>query len=336
MKKVYILGIALGVCVLLSSCNDEWKDELYGQMISFKAPIASNGVNDIYIRYQSDGSGLYKLPVIVSGSQDNNRDIDVKIGVDNDTLSILNTEKYLNRQDLWYKQLPDQFYSFPNGNVCRIPAGKNVQTYDIDFHLAELDLNEKWVLPLTIEESSSYTQNIRKGYYKALLNIRLFNDYSGTYTASGMNVYLGESNNDPATVNTRSVRVVDDKSIFFYAGTWWEEDENRHKYKVIVEFGDGVTDEDGVVTGQLTVKAGDTANEAQIKSYGQCKYMRSVEPHKTQPYIELHTTVMYLNYYFTDITSDPNNPIRYRVTGSMTMQRQINTLIPDKDQAILW
>lgn len=336
MKKLYILGIVLGACSLFSSCNDEWKDELFSEMISFKAPIGSNSVHDIYIRYQSDGSGTFQLPVIVSGSQENNRDINVKISVDKDTLDQLNLEKYMNRQDLWYRQLPERFYSFPTENICHIPAGKNVQTYDINFNLAGLDLNEKWVLPLTIDKDPSYMQNIRKGVYKALLNVHLFNDYSGTYSSSGMNIYLGESNNDPATTDSRSVRVVDDKSVFFYAGTWWEEDEYRNKYKVVVEFGEGTKDADGVVTGPLIVKAGDPANEAQITSFGECKYRRSVEEHKTQPYIELHTTVMYLNYYYTDCTSDPNNPLTYRVVGSMTMQRQINTLIPDKDQAILW
>ena len=156
MKKVYILGIMLCACTLFNSCNDEWNEELYREMISFKAPIGSNGVHDIYVRYQSDGSGAFQLPVIV------NR---------------LNQEKYLDRRDLWYKQLPERFYSFPTENVCHIPAGKNVQTYDIDFHLEGLDLNEKWVLPLMIDKDPSYAQNVRKGYYKALLNIHLFNDY---------------------------------------------------------------------------------------------------------------------------------------------------------------
>ena len=336
MKKVYILGIILGACTLFSSCNDEWKDELFTRMISFKAPNGNNSVSDIYIRYQPDGSGSFQLPVIVSGSQANTKDIDVKISVDNDTLAILNTEKYLDRRDLWYKQLPEQFYSFPTNGVCRIPAGKDVQTYDIDFHLEGLDLNEKWVLPLTIETDPSYELNIRKGYYKALLNLHLFNDYSGTYSATGMNVYLGESSTDPATAGTRDVRVVDDKSVFFYAGTWWEEDEKRNQYKVGVRFGEGTIDEDGVETGPIEVFAVDPTNPTQIEPFGSCHYRRSVEPHATLPHIEKHTTTIYLNYYYTDNTSDPDHPIRYRATGSMGTQRSINTLIPDQDQAIQW
>ena len=37
-----------------SACNDEWKDELYTQMLSFKAPLGDNGLSEIYVRYQPD------------------------------------------------------------------------------------------------------------------------------------------------------------------------------------------------------------------------------------------------------------------------------------------
>ena len=39
MRKLYILGMILGMYATFSACNDEWKDELYTQMLSFKAPF---------------------------------------------------------------------------------------------------------------------------------------------------------------------------------------------------------------------------------------------------------------------------------------------------------
>ena len=39
MRKLYILGMILGMYATFSACNDEWKDELYTQMLSFKAPL---------------------------------------------------------------------------------------------------------------------------------------------------------------------------------------------------------------------------------------------------------------------------------------------------------
>ena len=106
MRKLYILGMILGMYATFSACNDEWKDELYTQMLSFKAPLGDNGLSEIYVRYQPDGTGIYQLPVIVSGSKSNSRNIDAKIAVDEDTLRILNQEKFpVGRQDLWYVPL---------------------------------------------------------------------------------------------------------------------------------------------------------------------------------------------------------------------------------------
>lgn len=113
MRKLYILGMILGMYATFSACNDEWKDELYTQMLSFKAPLGDNGLSEIYVRYQPDGTGIYQLPVIVSGSKSNSRNIDAKIAVDEDTLRILNQEKFpVGRQDLWYVPLAEQHYSF--------------------------------------------------------------------------------------------------------------------------------------------------------------------------------------------------------------------------------
>ena len=49
MRKLYILGMILGMYATFSACNDEWKDELYTQMLSFKAPLGDNGLSEIYV-----------------------------------------------------------------------------------------------------------------------------------------------------------------------------------------------------------------------------------------------------------------------------------------------
>ena len=90
MKKIYSYIILLLVSFCWVSCNNEWEDEQYEQYVSFKAPIGSNGVTDIYIRYKKDGKVTYQLPVIISGSTFNEKDLNVKVEVDNDTLGILN------------------------------------------------------------------------------------------------------------------------------------------------------------------------------------------------------------------------------------------------------
>ena len=335
MRKLYILGMAFAACTMFSACNDEWEDELYTHMLSFKAPLGNNSLSEIYIRYQPDGTGSYQLPVIVSGSTDNDRDLNVKIGVDEDTLRILNQEKFpVGRQDLWYVPLPEQHYSFES-NICHIPAGTNVQLYPINFNLSGLELDDKYVLPLTIEEDPSYIQNMRKGRYKALLGINLFNNYSGTYNTTLMNIYIEGTTTDPAKVDTRVAKVVDENTIFFYAGSVWTEDENRRRYKVFVEFGEGTEDEDGVIHGNLNVY-GDDDPETNIQPIGECTYEKRIIQHETIKYMERHITTLNLSYKYTDVTSNPDYPVTYEVKGSMTMERQINPLIPDEDQAIQW
>ena len=336
-NKAILFATLAAVCFGLSSCNDEWEDELYTQMVSFKAPNGGNDVYDIHIRYQEDGSGVYQLPVIISGTTDNAADRDIKIGVSPDTVKFLNQEKFpTTRPDLWFKQLPEQYYSFPT-TVCHIPAGKNTENFQIDFNLKGLDLSEKWLLPMTVLEDPSYRLNYRKGRCRALLNINLFNDYSGTYSATGMNIYIDGTNTDPAVVDTRVAKVVDANTIFFYAGSVWEEDESRAKYKVNVRFDKGEKNERGAIKGNVTLYAGNPDDPASIESVPEnCYYVYEVKPHTTQPYIERRLTTLYLDYYYTDITSDPKAPMRYHVQGTMTMESQYDTRIPDEDQAILW
>ncbi|MCS2907971.1 DUF4361 domain-containing protein [Bacteroides thetaiotaomicron] len=199
-----------------------------------------------------------------------------------------------------------------------------------------MELDEKYVLPLTIEEDPSYVQNKYKGRYKALLGVNLFNDYSGTYNTTLMNIYIEGTTTDPAKVDTRLARVVDENTIFFYAGSTWVEDENRSRYKVFVEFEEGTEDEEGTIKGKLRLYGDEGEPGINIRPLGECKYEKRIIQHETIKYMERHLTTLELSYKYTDVTSNPDYPITYEVKGSMTMERQINPLIPDEDQAIEW
>ena len=73
-----------------------------------------------------------------------------------------------------------------------------------------------------------------------------------------------------------------------------------------------------------------------IQPLGECTYEKRVVQHETIKYMERHLTTLQLSYKYTDVTSNPAYPMTYEVKGSMTMERQINPLIPDEDQAIQW
>ena len=200
MKGIYTLLFSLIVLVMFSACNDEWKEEQFEHYISFKAPINSNGVTRINLSYSETGKTTYRLPILVSGSTKNDRDITVKIGIDADTLRTLNIARFSSREDLWYREMPSKHYSFPE--TVQIKAGENVGYLDIEFDLTGLDLVDKWVLPLTIEDAPNgeYKPNYRKHYRKALLRVMPFNDYSGTYGGTNLQgklVDAGAGENEP-------------------------------------------------------------------------------------------------------------------------------------------
>lgn len=347
MKHFYTYLIILcGALFIFSGCNNEWEDELYTRMVSLKAPINRDDVSVIYLRYKPNNEAVtFKLPVIVSGSLTNDIDYNVKIAVDNDTLNNLNFDKYSGRSDLYYKQLPENFYNFPS-QTAHIPAGKDVAYFNIDFQFSGIDLVEKWVLPLTITPDASYKMNTYKGRQKALLWVMPFNDYSGTYNAASMYVYFGNNTTKYMTASTRETRVVDDNTIFFYAGITEELAENRGAFKVKCEFlqPDEVTEiinpnsESDIQlyrkTGRLLLSADNPEMEFEV--IGVPTYEIKEELDIDRPHIIKRSFTLTMEYKYKDATSSENMVFPYSCKGTMLMQRNVSTLIPDEDQAIFW
>src|SRR5699024_1593975 len=109
----------------------------------------------------------------------------------------------------------------------------------IDFTFKDIDLVEKWVLPLTIEDdpSSNYTANPRKHYRKALLRVNPFNDYSGTYSGTALKVVMeGYEDESPIVKDEITAYVVDENTVFFYAGNIDEDRQDRREYKIYATF----------------------------------------------------------------------------------------------------
>lgn len=328
MKNIYSLLAILVALILCGSCNDEWKNEQYERYISFKAPIDGKGVTPIYIRYKVDGAVTYKLPLIVSGSTTNDQDVTVHVAVDPDTLQILNYERFQNRADLFYKELDAQYFTMPE--TVNIKRGENTSLLNIDFALKDLDLVNKWVLPLTIVDNPSYAYKAhpRKNYRKALLRIMPFNDYSGAYSSTTLNIYLKGSEDDASIVqNTKQLYVSDETSVFFYAGTVDEDRTDRANYKIYVKF--------DPKSNNLTFTADNPLIEFQLNKSP--SYAIDEEMDATRPYLlHRYVTIRNIDYNYTDYTLIPNAKVEYTVRGTMILERKINTQIPDEDQAIEW
>ncbi|MFC5681974.1 DUF4973 domain-containing protein [Flavobacterium sp. MAHUQ-51] len=313
--------------LICGACNDEWTDEQFQQLVSFKAPITSGGVSDIYIRYKGNDETSFKLPLIISGSRVNDKDRTVHVAVDPDTLDVLNYERFQNRQDFYYRNLDSKYFTFPS--EVAIKKGENTSLLDVKFTLKDIDMVDKWVLPLTIlnDASYDYVANPRKHYRKALLRINPFNDYSGTYSGTALRTVMkGYENQTPIVKSEIKSYVVNENKIFFYAGSIDEERIDRRNYKIYATFNSN---------GGVTLSSDNPNIEFKINkdaSYTLIEKMDEVRPYLMHKYL----TINNIDYEYTDYTMVPSKSIKYRVSGSLILERRLNTQIPDEDQAIEW
>ncbi len=362
MKKSYmqknilpsLSGRVWGVALLLLcvpffiACNDEWKDEQYAHYISFKAPLNDNGVTAVYVPYtrHSDdgtpeigiGKSYYDLPVLVSGTTDNNRDINVKIGL-SDTLAQLNFERFGNPTyrsdivDLYYKDMQN-FASFPS--TLLIPKGENKALLRVSFDFAKdggIDMVEKWVLPLEIQKDGSYEPHPRKNYAKAMLRVYPYNDYSGNYSATTLTVSNKGDETNATGMETARGYVVDENTIFFYAGTVDETRTDRRKYKVFFKF--NPANESGT-EGTVDVYSDNAENNGFVNNSAITRFQIYEQQDDIQPWLLHHYVIISnIDYEYID---EPVAGIQmpYVVKGILTLERQLNTQIPNEDQAIQW
>ncbi len=327
MKQLHIAIFLFSLLVVCGSCNDEWKDEQFEHLVSFKAPLTNEGISNIYVRYKSDEKTVFRQPLIVSGSTTVGQGMTVHVAVDSDTLDVLNYERFQNRDDFYYRELSSAYFTV--SPTVDIPAGESTALLTIDFTLNGIDMADKWVLPLTIvdDPSFNYRANPRKHYRKALLRINPFNDYSGTYSGTALKISM-EGYEDETPIVKSDIRsyVVDENTIFFYAGNIDEERQDRRDYKVYATF----TETGGVIfhadNPDMKFKVNKDA------SYTVTEQMDAVRPYLLHRYI----TINNIDYEFTDYTMVPNVDINYKVNGSLILERQLNTQIPDEDQSIEW
>lgn len=330
-KNIYHLFIAFISAICCVSCNNEWESEQYSQFVSLKAEPNSEGVTFAYMRYNPQGKVTYNLPVVISGSTPNSQNRTVHIGLDLDTLAVLNRERFGHQQALYFKVPAPNYYTFPE--TIEIPAGQSTALVPVEFTLGDLDQSDKWVLPLTVldDPSYNYKANPRKSYKKALLRINPYNDYSGTYSGTLLKVILEGDVNNPLYLGEYRTYVADDKTIFLYAGSKNIDSEDRKQYKIFIQFTDEKVD---LLNNKLKIYT-DNPN-IKLNVVGQPSYSKTEAMDAALPYLKHVYITLNLQYNFVDYTSVPGTVINYTVTGSMSMQRDLNTLIPDLDQQIQW
>jgi len=317
MKKIFVF-IAI-ILVTASTCKREWLGEQYVKEVSF----ARSGVVKVYAKYKSQGGVVtLKIPVVLSGTTGNNEDIQVTIDIDKDTLDDLNFDRFRLRSDLYFHELPEKHYQFKSMTTT-IPAGSLQGYFEVDLMLEDLDMINKYILPLKIVSTSKNNVASRRWYSKSLMHIITFNDFSNRYSNAGRiwNRDLPQDDKNAFSMPHRTAWVVDENKVFFFAGHIDEEAYDRAKYKIIAQFNADST---------VTLSAPDPAINF---SQQQGTYTIMKTKDEVQPYLERTYVTMNLEYWFDDITN-PDFPIHYRFAGPMTMERVRNTQIPDEDQQV--
>lgn len=316
MKKGYTL--ALLSCLLICGCNKEWTDELFQKSVSF----VNNNVVEVRVKYSALGGNIpVKVPVVLSGSTENSSNVNVTIDLDKDTLTNLNFERFRLRNDLYFNELPKQSYQFES-MTATIPSGGNIGLLKLNLKLEGLDFSNKYILPVKILSTSEFGIATGRGYRKSLMQIIPFNDYSGKYSVAGdvWDRNRPQNAQKALTVPFRNAYVVDEKTVFFYAGVTEEEALDRREYKVKATFN----------TNNNTVTlSSDNPSLRLSQQRGTFTVRKEKDP--VLPYLERTYTTLTLEYQYSDNTN-PTFPIDYRFVGVMVLERVRNILIPDEDQ----
>lgn len=318
MKKIYYLLASL-LFIMAGACNKEWEEELFTKYVAF----AKNGVVQVNVKYREEGGNIpLKVPIVLSGSTENTEDVQVTVALDKDTLANLNFDRFRLRKDLYFQELPADFYSFES-LTATIPKGANTGYLKVNLKLKGIDLVNKYILPVKIVATSPYEPSRLKYYKKALISIIPFNNYSGKYSVAGAvwDRTRDENGQTALTVPSRQAWVVSENSIFFFAGVTEEEAMDRAAYKVKATF-----NSDSTVT--LTSDNPAISFAQQKGTYTVSKRMDEV-----QPYLEKTYTTVYLEYIYDDVTN-PAYPLKYRFKGSMVLERIKNILVPEEDQLV--
>lgn len=346
-NKIFLLcSVGVAGAMMATSCNDEWTDEQYEQYVSFKAPLdtegSSVGVTTVYVpytrvdaegqaKYGEEGLSSYDLPVIISGSTHNSRDLTVHVA-HSDTLDILNVERFSTRSELYYIDMSD-YASYPE--TLEIPKGQDIGLLNIQFDFRGIDLTDRYVLPLTVVEKPEYgyERNPRKNYATAMLRVLPYTTYSGEYQATNVKFYIvsgGVTDNEPGAMTAVQTYVVDENTVFFYAGTFNENSLLRKEYKVFARF---EPYEQGGTRGTVTFY---TDNERMNFVQNKVATFTIIEQDdEVQSYIMRRTVIVNdVDYTFTDYSTAPGSEITYNVNGTMSMERKLNTQMPEEDQII--
>ena len=325
MKKIFIYAAVLfGVCSF-TSCDNNIPDEQFTKMVL----LTKNGVQDYNIEFTTEGLIELALPISVNGTSSNDRNITVRLSEDPDTLKAYNFDRFRNSTALYYTSPTEKMYSFPTGPEITIQSGSNYAILPLTFDLKEFDLYNNYVLPLKIENVSTY-QLAWSQYTKLLMRLNISNFFSGNYNVDGK-VWEENYPNQKLPISSTVLRALAADQCYLYAGNVTESDEYRTGYSFTVKvdkekYEDSVNDETGAQIRKytaVTIGSKNTDKNFKDESNGNSwvEISRTADPVNNN--LENVVTKVHLYYSYMNLR-DAGYPVKMIFEGTLTRSESID------------
>ena len=227
LKNLY-LSLAAAVFAAgasLTSCSVEnpLDEEQYIKKVSLV------GANEIIqtkkVSYSSDGS-LY-TSVSIGGSLPPATDVNVTIGLADDENLVVYNRKNVLPGEIKYQKLPAEWYTIDNWTVT-IKQGELYARLPIKVDVSKIECDSLYVLPLEIKSVSAY-EKVQEDTV-LLLNLKMINDYSGSYTYTGTVTKMNGDEPDLNSVSkinsTRTLTAVNTNTVRLFKNSDVEKMEN--------------------------------------------------------------------------------------------------------------
>ena len=129
-------------------------------------------------------------------------------------------------------------------------------------------------------------------------------------------------------METSRAYVVDENTVFFYAGDINEKRTDRVNYKIYAQF---------IGDGQGSVKLWSDNPAMKFTTDGKASFRIYETMDEVQPYLKhRYVIINNISYSYVDYTSVKGTEMAYTAKGTLTLERKLNTQIPNEDQAIEW
>lgn len=303
MKTIRQISAISLLPLVFCACADELDGELFHKF----SYLSQNGWKECKLDIHDDNTASLPIYFGVNGTSGNDNDIHITIDSDPDTLALYNFDRFKNQKELYFTELPKESYTLDKDSYI-IPKGelKSKAICSIDLNQIE-DIYNEYVLPIKITSSDGEAMGPNK-YTKALYNIILQNNFSGSYSGYGT---IKEIGTDYTTsISGKQLYAISKNQCYMHAGNISRTNATDYKrYVIILTMTDENTIELSTPNPELNLKPHPvsitrkyTVNTSDTRKYGQ------------------ETNIIF-KYEYKDLTV--GSVSSYLCEGTLTMNKEV-------------